>query len=274
MQDSHWLFFCLILSFFCILPVTAYPDDPFIAIDTIGNHYIGDVFFINGTTNLPVGDRDMKLDVRGLWSTPGGCRGCFEYSTNLTIIPGSDNINHWATNVTDIGISETGFYGATVSNQFPDASATSTFRILPPRNATAAPVSWFFLGSSGNRTYFAANFLDHSSNYPDSWNWSFGDGTFSTEISPEHVFPHEGVYHVSLTVSNSMGSNTSVMEICWPMSHYDYQAGRDVQGLTCTIKYAMESPRVQQWISMLILPPTFILIAWLIWRSRQKKKME
>lgn len=35
---------------------TLIPATPFITMDPIENHSIGDVFFINGTTNLPVSD--------------------------------------------------------------------------------------------------------------------------------------------------------------------------------------------------------------------------
>jgi hypothetical protein len=65
MQSSRLVVFCFILSFFSILPAVAYPDDPFITIDPSGNHSIGDVFFINGTTNLPANDTIINMSVTG-----------------------------------------------------------------------------------------------------------------------------------------------------------------------------------------------------------------
>jgi len=38
-----------------------------------------------------------------------------------------------------------------------------------------------------------------------SWNWSFGDGNFSSEQSPIHIYQDYGEYQVSLTVQNSYG---------------------------------------------------------------------
>ncbi|MBI4647087.1 MAG: PKD domain-containing protein [Bacteroidia bacterium] len=38
--------------------------------------------------------------------------------------------------------------------------------------------------------------------------WDFGDGTTSTEINPVHIFITSGSYAISLTVSNSCGSDT------------------------------------------------------------------
>jgi gliding motility-associated-like protein len=38
-----------------------------------------------------------------------------------------------------------------------------------------------------------------------SWNWNFGDGTYSTLQNPTHVYPTPGTYPVTLTVSTSGG---------------------------------------------------------------------
>ncbi|TAH44001.1 MAG: PKD domain-containing protein [Bacteroidetes bacterium] len=51
----------------------------------------------------------------------------------------------------------------------------------------------------------ATAFTDSSSSLDPggaSWNWSFGDGSFSDEQHPTHVYNSPGVYDVELTVSN------------------------------------------------------------------------
>jgi hypothetical protein len=78
---------------------------PFITIDPIGNHTAGDVFFINGTTNLPVTDNvSLNLDTY-----------CNEFRphmkseidpeyisiSNIPIVPGIAGINLWSFNATD-----------------------------------------------------------------------------------------------------------------------------------------------------------------------------
>jgi PKD repeat protein len=35
----------------------------------------------------------------------------------------------------------------------------------------------------------------------DTWQWSFGDSTFSNEQNPTHVFPNNGIFHVCLTIN-------------------------------------------------------------------------
>ena len=47
-----------------------------------------------------------------------------------------------------------------------------------------------------------------ASQYAASWSWNFGDGQTSTEQNPSHVYTAAGTYTVSLTVNNSLGSDT------------------------------------------------------------------
>ena len=70
-------------------------------------------------------------------------------------------------------------------------------------NITSVPV-----GSS-------ANFTDLSKFDPISWNWVFEGGTPSTssEQNPQNIlYENAGLYDVTLTVTNYLGSNTLVME--------------------------------------------------------------
>jgi PKD repeat protein len=53
----------------------------------------------------------------------------------------------------------------------------------------------------------SVQFTDASTGSPTSWFWTFGDGTSSTAQNPTHVYGAAGVYTVSLTASNSIGSN-------------------------------------------------------------------
>ncbi len=51
-------------------------------------------------------------------------------------------------------------------------------------------------------------FTDLSTNSPTEWSWNFGDGNTSTEQNPAHVFNTQGTYSITLTVTNSSGSDT------------------------------------------------------------------
>ncbi len=88
---------------------TIYPAEPFITIDPIGNHTIGDVFFINGTTNLPVSE-NLTLEIRDYaWTWRLHMKdepnvpppGYYAYLPYVSIIPGITGINQWSVNVTD-----------------------------------------------------------------------------------------------------------------------------------------------------------------------------
>lgn len=57
-------------------------------------------------------------------------------------------------------------------------------------------------------------FGDHSTGFPDSYMWDFGDGTSSQEMNPVHVYTSPGSYDVSLTTGNEYGNSTTSIEEC------------------------------------------------------------
>ncbi len=54
-------------------------------------------------------------------------------------------------------------------------------------------------------------FTDQSTNAPTSWLWNFGDGQTSTQQNPLHLFSTNGTYTVTLTATNSYGSNIKTL---------------------------------------------------------------
>ncbi|MCL5992361.1 MAG: PKD domain-containing protein, partial [Bacteroidetes bacterium] len=52
------------------------------------------------------------------------------------------------------------------------------------------------------------NFTDNSFGSPTTWSWDFGDGTTSTEQNPSHIYTVQGIYNVSLTVSDGNQQST------------------------------------------------------------------
>ena len=67
-----------------------------------------------------------------------------------------------------------------------------------------------------------------------SWEWSFGDGTTSTEKDPHHTFPDDGTYEVSLTVTDDDGeasaSCTKTLSVtnAMPVAVFDPPTGAHV----------------------------------------------
>ncbi len=60
------------------------------------------------------------------------------------------------------------------------------------------PVAWWRHDSE----YQEVEFTDESFYEPTQWFWSFGDGSWSEQQNPTHLYPSGGLYHVCLTVSN------------------------------------------------------------------------
>jgi CSLREA domain-containing protein len=69
-----------------------------------------------------------------------------------------------------------------------------------------APVANF--SSSQQPVSLTVNFTDTSTGSPTSWNWSFGDGTSSTQQNPVKTYGVGGTYTVSLTATNATASNS------------------------------------------------------------------
>lgn len=69
---------------------------------------------------------------------------------------------------------------------------------------TQTPVAAF--GSTTNNNI--ATFSDASNGIPSSWFWDFGDGSTSTDQNPIHPYTIGGTYVVTLTATNSCGSNS------------------------------------------------------------------
>ncbi|MEI6852776.1 MAG: PKD domain-containing protein, partial [Bacteroidota bacterium] len=70
-----------------------------------------------------------------------------------------------------------------------------------------------------------SSWINNSSIY--SWNWSFGDGTFSTEQNPVHEYTSHGSYPVTLTISTSGGCDSSYTEVVniGHVAYANYTAG-------------------------------------------------
>jgi len=71
--------------------------------------------------------------------------------------------------------------------------------VVPIADFTATP-------TSGGLPLTVA-FTDQSTNAPTSWTWDFGDGAISTNRNPDHQYTTAGIFTVTLTATNSAGSD-------------------------------------------------------------------
>jgi PKD repeat protein len=98
-----------------------------------------------------------------------------------------------------------GLYNVTVTNTDGNyGTYTNGFTV----SSATAPVASFTGTPTSGTAPLAVQFTDLSSNTPTSWNWSFGDATYSTTQSPSKTYSAVGTYTVSLNATNAAGSNT------------------------------------------------------------------
>jgi hypothetical protein len=96
-------FFAIIFVVIIMIPLVSadanvtHNTTPFISIDPIGNHAIGDVFVIKGTTNLPPVVNTLHIVITSSSFNPGGFGSDFQ--STVPIQRGEKDINYWSCNV-------------------------------------------------------------------------------------------------------------------------------------------------------------------------------
>ncbi len=71
------------------------------------------------------------------------------------------------------------------------------------------PVAAFGANPPSGTVPLTVTFTDRSTGFVDSRCWTFGDGGTSTATSPTHTFSEVGSYTVTMTVTNTGGSNST-----------------------------------------------------------------
>ncbi len=98
--------------------------------------------------------------------------------------------------------------GAITLRQFSDQGVTSSgFKLTWQCSLPNVPPVASFSVSATNSCTGVIDFQDLSINGPSSWLWDFGDGGTSTLQNPTHAYSADGVYTVTLQVTNIIGSN-------------------------------------------------------------------
>ncbi|PKL64669.1 MAG: hypothetical protein CVV32_08200 [Methanomicrobiales archaeon HGW-Methanomicrobiales-3] len=103
-------------------------------------------------------------------------------------------------------------YLGTMTPTLTPVTITGTSTVTPTATPVPAPVAGFNGAPLSGIRPLSVSFADTSTNFPEFWLWDFGDGntTGNTLQHPEHLYTTAGNYTVTLTATNSGGSNTLV----------------------------------------------------------------
>jgi PKD repeat protein len=96
--------------------------------------------------------------------------------------------------------------GLTVSNDYGSDTATAEHYIAV--GDSFPPIAHPGYSPADGFAPLTVAFEDRSWWEPTSWLWDFGDGATSTEQHPVHTYTEPGSYHIDLTVSNALGSDS------------------------------------------------------------------
>jgi len=143
------------------------------------------------------------------------------YSLDATFNYSTDGCSTWSDSYDDIlpsniilGNGGTVYFFA--SPYFIGQTGTYLLDINITRTTNPAPVPNFTISNSNICIGTCINFTDISTNSPTSWNWSFPGGTpsSSTSKTPSNIcYSSSGSHNVTLTVTNSGGSNSTTKAI-------------------------------------------------------------
>ena len=106
---------------------------------------------------------------------------------------------------------DTTYYWKVVARDFDGAIGESDVYHFTTRPEHPLPVVGFVSNTQSGAAPLTVRFFD-TSYYLDNtsdWNWAFGDGGNSSEQNPIHTYNDEGIYNVTLEVSNEWGNTSS-----------------------------------------------------------------
>ncbi len=125
------------------------------------------------------------------------CSESFKQGTVVELTPTPDSQS------TFYGWTSGGCNGAGICflNLNTNSFVTATFNLLPP-------IASFDGSPTSGALPLYVSFTDTSTNIPNVWSWSFGDGKASRLQNPGYTYKKAGTYTVSLTVSNANATDT------------------------------------------------------------------
>jgi len=174
-------------------------EEPWIEIDPVANHAVGETVTVSGSTNLAVGDRLFFDVVRASFDpTDPGDEPGYGASGNTTVRAGTEH-HEWSFEV-DTAKFNAEAYRVAVESVDADTMEITTFSLDEPPMVHAAFSASPTLGVAP----LAVRFSDLSTN-ASAWAWTFGDGNTSADQNPTHIYTEDGNYTVVLSVNGGAG---------------------------------------------------------------------
>jgi PKD repeat protein len=137
------------------------------------------------------------------------------------------------------------------ANQFDLAVGSATFDKIQVWRQIVAPTPDFSATPLSGTAPLVVQFTDESIGNPTEWLWNFGDGNTSTEENPDHIYTTPGEYTVSLTASNSAGSDTETkidyIMVVWPQVTADFSATPLSGVAPLEVQFADQSVNANSW---------------------------
>jgi beta propeller repeat protein/parallel beta-helix repeat protein len=130
------------------------------------------------------------------WNTSARDNGTYIYPDGTYTVKAESTLHDMKDNYRNAGAD---YEGKTVSLSYTITIAS----------ASMAPVASFTTNVTSGTVPFAVQFTDTSTGVPTAWNWTFGDGSFSTLQNTSYVYTTPGIYTVFLNATNAGGSNIS-----------------------------------------------------------------
>jgi uncharacterized protein (TIGR02145 family) len=178
---------------------------------TTGNKYgkafASDTGWSSSSNEGAVGNTDYPAyrNKSGFTALPGGARNTQGEFVNIKAdgawvsTTESDSMNYWGRDVF--------FASVNVNRANAPKELGLSVRCLM-YIIDAVPIADFTASQTSITSGQKVDFTDQSIDNPTSWSWSFGDGGTSTLQNPSHTYSTAGIYTVTLTASNSFGTDS------------------------------------------------------------------
>jgi hypothetical protein len=175
------------------------------ALLTAGSHWVVVTHYTGCTDTLAFQVQQVSNPPQPTIVPSGPVEFCEGGSVTLTV-PGWYPYYDWNTgSVSDeITVHQSGTFVVSITDWIGCSSSSNLIEIT----VDPLPVAAF----SPNLDMFDVSFNNHSQN-ATSYEWNFGDGTFSTEFEPSHSFTVNGTSPMWLVAFNDCGSDTAFLDL-------------------------------------------------------------